>query len=326
MSDHQGFKEQFLFRLAADCLPIAERFLNHDEALFESGYRRHRVALHAGAPLCTPSEIETSIKIWHEMAKEVVASYGSRAMPLHGHSTGYKSAILEQLRISRAQEGLTFEWFRTSGGEAWRYYLAPVERILERERFAQSEGWAEYARLYSQARDLARQEEIHNISSGEIADRTKAYSHATEVTRFPKEYWKQLKRAARDILIKELELCDLHYDRQLSTEKWCLLSRLVSKNLQLRFGVRLENKSFESHLYLCHPDLPKQLYRGQFDLYPWTHHFAIRLEESAPMFRSAFCFISTPDEAEVAIRAITRLYKFEHNYISSMIEVAAGLL
>jgi hypothetical protein len=322
VTDKFQFSEHVLFRLAADCLPIAERYFSNANRLVDIGFRRHNLKLSSGDDFCTIKEIEESKKIWHEISKELVASYGPRPTPLFWHIAGFKSDLLENIRRQREKDGLTIEWERTAAIERWKYELAPVDRILEREKMnysgLSSDPWAKHLEKYWKSyEEIIRLETIalggtSNLPN--IGARSK-----TEIELWPSiEQMRELRPITQSLLNRQLAPHNFTYSKKISGASWFVFVREIAPKIQLRFGFELGTQTLKSHLFVCSDSLPKRPDGPLGNLYKWQDYFEIRLTDATPGGGKYERFRSL-SELVISIKAATAIYSLEADYISFML-------
>lgn len=322
MTSELQLPEHVLFRLAADCLPIAERYFVNGNHLTRLGFRRHDLKLHIGDDLCKPEEIEESKKVWQEIAKELVASYGPRPFPIHWHMAGFKSDLLERIRRQREKDGLTFEWETNAGLERWKYQLAPVDRILQREGLAytgmNSDPWKEHLRNYWKLH-----EDIIKLETNDLVDTSYlpdiSVKSENEQQQWPtREQVKELRLIALSLLNDQLAPHEFTHSKKLSGASWVVFLKEIAPNIQLRFGFELGHQTLKSHLFVCKDGLPKRPDGPLGNLYKWQDHFEIRLTDATPG-GARYEWFRSPAELVISLKAAVAIYSLEEKYILFML-------
>jgi hypothetical protein len=310
------FTETSLLVGAACTLPLAERYFSNAQRLSALGFKRHLVECEH-IQFVNDNDFSDSLKIWHEMAKEIVASYCRVPMPLHAHIAGYKSQLLEDLRVKRSKSGLDADWFQKAGTEVWRYYLAPFDQHFEFEKQKNSELWRACNTAFITDLNSATKSEISFFAAAldELAFEEEKGFNLNNADSYHSIKAK-LKGTATSVLDGQLTNLGFIQLSSMSRGNRVHFRKKIDSNFALNFIFEFGFQSLLVDLHLSSTE-PKEN-RNQSSL--WNNRFEFRIMESVRGLNH-FSTYKTLDELIISISAVVSVFKMEQLNIERISEL-----
>jgi hypothetical protein len=297
--------------IAENLMPMGDRCTSNSILISHLGFERITAYRKCQKLICTDAQIRESDAVENEMAREKITSYLKPPYPIHYPPNGYVSPLLSKLREDRERQGYTFEWYKNSGLEEWRYELSPFKR--EWSRIHKTTTLFEiYKPKVDEIINEARSAEISKFSTGALL------SSEAEKPLFKINFLLQ------ELLSPLLSNLSFVFSNRLSTGVHKLVFiRNYESSLQLRVILVLNEWYCDWRLYCC-----KQTLGSKFDgiLGEWysgeTAH-EIRLWNIIPHFDYRnYC---SPDDLEVCVRAHVASLELEFEFLEAVIASASAM-